>query len=74
MSIYINSCKKYLCQKYYYDTQIKDFDPDFDHFIDMLARTTTIKQEKPLESISQRIQILLPQTPSYHSRQPYGFG
>ena len=52
MSIYINSCKKYLCQKYYYDTQIKDFDPDFDHFIDMLATTTTIKQEKPLESIS----------------------
>ena len=39
---------KKMCQKYYYDTQIKDFD----HFIDMLATTTTIKQEKPLESIS----------------------
>ncbi|XP_075666717.1 chitinase 8-like [Castanea sativa] len=42
-----------MCQKYYCCTQIKDFDLDFDHFIDMLATTTTIKQEKPLESIPQ---------------------
>ena len=50
-SIYVNSWEKYVSIVLLWYTN-QNFDPDFDHLIDMLATTTTIKQVKPLELIS----------------------